>query len=134
MMAKQAVPPIARKNRQVAIKSLIIQLALGLILCALFGLGMALPGAKSAFIGMWVAWLPSLLFVLLAFRVANGSYAANVIRNFFVAEIMKWFALVILFSAAFMHFSGPWLPFFVTIMVLLHVQWAAWFFLNSKTS
>lgn len=134
MRAKGVMHPVARKNRRLAVRTLAIQALLGVILSALFGAFMAFPGMQAAAAGMLVALVPSSLFTLFAYQFASSHYAPNVIRYFFIAEVVKWFALVVMFSAAFIVLSGPWLPFFLTVMVLLHVQWVAPFFLNSKTS
>ncbi|MCH8493228.1 MAG: ATP synthase subunit I [Idiomarina sp.] len=134
MITGKAHHPVARSSRRLALKTLLTQAVIALCLAAVFGLTMAGPGAKSSIAGAVVALVPSFLFMTFAYRVTSGRYAPNIVRYFFVAETVKWLTLMVLFVIAFRVLSGPWLPFFVTVMVLLHVQWVAPFFLNSKTS
>lgn len=134
MIIGKARHPVARSNRRLALKTLRIQAIIAFCLALIFGFTMAAPGAQSSIAGAVVALVPSFLFITFAYRFNGERYAPNIVRYFLVAEAVKWLALMVLFIIAFRVLSGPWLPFFITLIILLHVQWVAPFFLNSKTS
>lgn len=133
-MLAQSNHPLTRAGRRLAKRTLLLQLTIGLVFVIFFGLLMAGPGTVSALAGLVIALVPNIVFSALAFRYGGGRFAPSVVRYFFIAEAVKWLLVVSLLITAFLLLSGPWLPLFVTLLVLLHVQWLAPILLNSKTS
>jgi len=134
VMLAQSNHPLTRAGQQLALRTLALQLGVGFVFVIIFGLLMAGPGTLSAFAGVVIALVPNIVFSALAFRYGGGRFAPSVVRYFFIAEAVKWLLVVSLLITAFLLLSGPWLPLFVTLLVLLHVQWLAPILLNSKTS
>ncbi|MCC5856133.1 MAG: ATP synthase subunit I [Idiomarina sp.] len=126
--------PILGAGRRFAWRIILVQALLAPVLILIFGLTMSTAGAMSALAGAVIALVPSMLFVVLAFRFGGARYVPNVVQYFFIAEAVKWLTTIALLIVAFNTLSGPWLPLLVTLFVILHVQWVAPVFLNSKTT
>jgi ATP synthase protein I len=83
------VQHITKTNRQKALKFLLWQLSLGLVLTTLVGLIWEVHIAKSFLLGVMLDVLPSFVFTIYAFRFGGAQKLQHVAASFYRGETVK---------------------------------------------
>ncbi|CUU25699.1 F0F1 ATP synthase subunit I [Duffyella gerundensis] len=111
---------------------LLIQLVTFVIIGALFTLKGVTWGA-SAIAGGLAAWLPNVLFMILAWRLqAQTPAKGRVAWSFALGEVLKVFATIIFLIVALGVFDAVFMPLGLTWLSVLIVQIVAPAVINNK--
>ena len=111
---------------------LLIQLVTFVVIGLLFTLKDITWGA-SAIAGGLAAWLPNVLFMILAWRLQAQSPAkGRVAWSFVIGEVLKVFATIILIIVALGVFGAVFMPLGLTWLSVLVVQILAPAVINNK--
>lgn len=98
-------------------KAVLLQLVMTLVVAVLAGLWVGPRGAFSAVLGGAAYLLPNLLFVV-RLRAAAASGQANA-ATFFVGELVKIVATILILAAAQAYYDVHWVALLVGLFVAL---------------
>ncbi|OSM94403.1 MULTISPECIES: F0F1 ATP synthase subunit I [Lonsdalea] len=108
-------------NGKVALHSLLIQCVVLLALSAIFAT-VSHQAAVSALGGGLAAWLPNMVFMLLALRNVQTPSAGRIAWSFAVGEALKMLFTIALLVVALGGFHAAFLPLGLTYLSVLVIQ------------
>ena len=114
---------LAETGRQLAIKVLISQTLVAMIVTLAITVLVGKSAGYSALCGAVICLFPSLVFARFAFKYAGASKNELVVRSFSQGAKFKLLLTIILFVAAFKGLNAEPLPLFGTYAATLITQW-----------
>jgi len=113
---------------------LLLQMVVTVLIVISMGLLLDTRAAYSALIGGAICVVTSWYFARRFFAHSGARHAKQIIKSFYLAELLKFLFSIILFSLAFYFMRVRALPFFISYIITQWMFWfAPWLFKSNRT-
>jgi ATP synthase protein I len=122
---------LVKRVRRVAFKVIGIQLIV-VVAISLIALAIDFKTGYSVFVGGMVCVIPASYFAFKAFSVAGAQRAREVVKAFYLGEVIKLLLTVVLFIVAFKLLQVSPAPMLMGYFMTLVANWLATGFLKTE--